>query len=224
MTEDQDKGYIFEVDFEYPKELHYEHNDYPLAVERGYVDETELSPYQKELKHKVPSSTGKVKKLIGTLKDKNNYVIHYRNLQRYLSLGLKLKRITKVLSLSQSHWLKKYIQMNTDVRSKATTDFEKDLYKLMNNAVFGKTVENVRNRINYRLIYNDDVKVGKLVSRYNFHDITTFNNNKQEFICVRHPPTSTNPSMLVFVSLTCQSILCMTSTTTLCLRNTDTKG
>jgi len=177
MTEDQDKGYIFQVDLEYPKELHDKHNDYPLAVESLCVDETELSPYQNALKEKVPSSVGKVRKLIGTLKDKKNYVIHYRNLQLYLSLGLKLKRITKALSFSQSHWLKKYIQMNTDMRSKATTDFEKDLYKLMNNVVFGKTMENVRNRINYRLIYNDDEKVGKLVSRYNFHDITTFNYN-----------------------------------------------
>jgi hypothetical protein len=88
MTEDQDKGYIFQVDLEYPEELHYEHNDYPLAVARGCVDKTELSPYQKELKDKVPSSIGKVQKLLGKMKDKNNYVIHYRNLQLYLSLGL----------------------------------------------------------------------------------------------------------------------------------------
>jgi hypothetical protein len=109
MTADQEKGYIFQVDLEYPKELHEKHNDYPLAVESLCVDETELSPYQNALKDKVPSSIGKVKKLIGTLKDKINYVIHYRNLQLYLSLGLKLKKITKLLSLrtirSEKHQL-----------------------------------------------------------------------------------------------------------------------
>jgi hypothetical protein len=177
MTEDQGKGYIFQVDLEYPEYLHEKHNSYPLAVESLLVNEDELSPYQKELREYVPASVGKVRKLIGTLKNKKNYVVHYRNLQLYLSLGLKLTKISKVLSFSQSPWLEKYIKMNTDMRTKATTDFEKDLYKLMNNAVFGKTMENVRNRINYKLIYNDDKKISKWVSRFNFHDITTFNNN-----------------------------------------------
>ena len=111
---------ILEVDLEYPKELHDLHNDYLLAPEQIEVDKT--------------------KKLIPNLWDKKNYVIHYENLKQCLKLGLKIGNIHRGIKFKESQWLKKYIALNTDLRTKARNEFEKDFFKLMNNSVFGKTM------------------------------------------------------------------------------------
>jgi hypothetical protein len=126
--ESNDKGYVLEVDIDYPNELHDSHNDYPLAPEHMIIN--------------------KIKKLTPNLNDKKNYVVHIANLQYYLSMGMILKNIHKVIEFNHSDWLAKYINFNSAMRQKATNDFEKDFYKLMNNAFYGKTMENVRNRNN----------------------------------------------------------------------------
>ena len=136
------KGLILEVDLEYPKELHDLHNDYPLAPEKIKVTYDMLSDYSKKIADKYNISTGLVHKLIPTLGNKKNYVLHYRNLQLYISLGLKLTKIHRVLEFNQSPWLKQYIDFNTEKRKNAKNAFEKDFFKLMNNSVFGKTMEN----------------------------------------------------------------------------------
>lgn len=174
---DSEIGYVFEVDMDYPEHLHDLHNDYPLAVENLRVNNEELSDYQRELLTYVPSTCGGVDKLIGTLKSKKNYVVHYRNLQLYLDLGLKLTAVHRCLSFEQSAWLKPYIDLNTKLRTESNNDFDKDFYKLMNNAVFGKTMENVRNRIDYKLMYDDDNKERKYISKFNFAGITHFNDH-----------------------------------------------
>ena len=112
--EDSEKGLILEVDLEYPKDLHNLHNDYPCAPEKVKVTEDMLSDYCKKIAEKHNISTGLVHKLIPTLSDKQKYVLHYRNLQLYLSLGLKLKKIHRVLEFNQSPWLKQYIDFNTE--------------------------------------------------------------------------------------------------------------
>ena len=145
-------GYMFEVDLEYPVELHDMHNDYPLAPERFAVREEMLSDYSKELLKKLGLKIGDVQKLIPNLMDKECYVVHYRTLQLYLSLGLKLKKVHRVLQFRQEKWMSKYIEKNTYLRGKAKNEFEKAFYKLMNNAVFGKTLENVRNRIDFKFV------------------------------------------------------------------------
>ena len=100
-----------------------------------------------------------------TLEDKNNYVTHYRNLQFYLKQGMKLKKVHRVLEFDQERWMKPYIEMNTEFRKEAKNDFEKNFYKLMNNSVFGKTMENLWNRVNIKLVRSEEEqKIRKLVA------------------------------------------------------------
>ena len=154
-NEDIDERFchILEVDLEYPEELHDLHNDLPVAPERMCVGNDMLSNYQKDLAEKLDLSTSsKVEKLVPNLMNKSKYIVHERNLKYYLKLGLKLTKIHRVLKLKQSKWLKDYIELNTEFRKQAKNDFEKDFYKIMINAVFGKTMENVRNRIDLELV------------------------------------------------------------------------
>ena len=107
-------GYILEVDLKYPNELHKLHKDYPLAAEKISVTNDILSKYYKEIADKYEIKVVDVKKLIPNLGNKTNYVVHYRNLQLYLSLGMKLTKIHRVLKFKQSDWMKKYIDFNTE--------------------------------------------------------------------------------------------------------------
>jgi len=96
----------------------------------------------------------KGKKLILSVRDKKHYVVHIRNLKYYLEMGLKLTEIHRTIKFKQSEWLKPWIDFNTDKRKQATNEFYKDLFKLMNNAVFGKTMENVRGHMEFELVDN----------------------------------------------------------------------
>ena len=148
---------ILEVDLEYPENLHDLHNDYPLCPE------------------KVKCKNG-VEKLIPNLRDKKNYVIHYKNLIQCLDMGLKIKHIHTGIKFVESEWMKPYIDKNTNLRAKAKNNFEKDFYKLMNNSVFGKTMENIRNRVNVKLV-NTKEKLRKLVAKPNFKSCKIFSEN-----------------------------------------------
>ena len=170
------KGIILEVDLEYPEKLHDLHNDYPLAPEKVKVTDNMLSNYCKKIADKYNISTGLVYKLIPTLSKKEKYVLHYRNLQLYIDLGLKLTKIHRVLEFDQSPWLKQYIDYNTEKRKNAKNDFEKDFFKLMNNSVFGKTMENLRKRVDVRLV-TDEKKLLKLTSKPTYVSSKIFNEN-----------------------------------------------
>ena len=152
VQDDADTGYFLEVDLEYPKELHDLHSDYPLAPEKMLISHEMLSPYQQQLKEDLGYKPARVEKLVPNLWNKEKYIIHYRNLKFYLAQGLKLQKIHRVLQFKQDAWLKSYIQHNTQLRAAAKNDFEKDFFKLLNNSVFGKTMEDVRRRINIKLI------------------------------------------------------------------------
>ena len=150
------KGYIFEVDLEYPSTLWEKHNDYPLAAEKMFVNGVE--------------------KLICHFKPRKNYVVHYRNLRQYLEMGMKITAVHRGISFYQSSWMEPYIKKNTELRKTAANNFEKDFFKLMNNSVFGKTIENIRKRQNIILVDNRK-KAEKLASHPNFERATIFDKN-----------------------------------------------
>ena len=151
-----DKGYILEVDVDYPSKLHKLHSDMPFLPERMKVDKTQ--------------------KLVCNLHDKKKYVVHISILKQALDHGLKIKKVHRVIEFNQEAWLKKYIDMNAELRKKASNDFEKDFFKLMNNAVFGKTMENVRKHRDIKLVKTDH-KRNKLVSEPNYHTMKLISEN-----------------------------------------------
>ena len=173
---DGKKRFILEVDLEYPQELHDMHNDYPVCPEKVKVSNDMLSGYCEKIAEKYKISIGLVSKLIPMLTDKKEYVLHYRNLQLYLDLGLKIKKIHRVLKFDQSPWLKQYINFNTKKRKNAKDSFEKDFFKLMNNSVLGKTMENLHKRVDVRLV-TDEKKLDKLTSKPTFVSSKIFNEN-----------------------------------------------
>ena len=118
INEKIDTGYFLEVDLKYPDELHELHNDYPLAPEKLAVTNDMLSKYCKKIADEHGIKVGNVKKLIPNLSNKTKYVLHYRNLQLYLSLGMKLTKIHRVLKFKQANWMKKYIDFNTKKKKK----------------------------------------------------------------------------------------------------------
>ena len=138
------------MDVRYPKRLHELHSDLPFLPGRMEIN--------------------KCKKLVCNLSNKKKYVIHVNSLKQALNHGLKLKKIHRVIEFNQKEWLKPYIDMNTELRKAAKNDFEKDLFKLMNNLVFGKTMENIRKHRDIKLVTTDK-KRSKLVSEPNYHTI-----------------------------------------------------
>ena len=149
-NESDTKGYILEVDVKYPKRLHELHSDLPFLSERMEVN--------------------KCKKLVCNLFNKKKYVAHIITLKQALNHGLKLEKIHRVIEFNQEAWLKPYIDRNTELRKEAKNDFEKDPFKLMNNSVFGKTMENIRKHRDTKLVTTDK-KRSKLVSEPNYHTI-----------------------------------------------------
>ena len=173
ITENSKFGYILEVDLEYPCKLHDTHNSYPLAPEHLEITNDTLSPFQRE---NVPPQCGKTRKLAPNLNNKEKYVIHYRNLQLYVKLGIQIKKIHRVIEFEQDCWMKPYIDLNTELRREAVQNGDKvgkDLFKLFNNAVFGKTMENLRNRINFEVVILRKIAL-KRIAKQNFKLIITF--------------------------------------------------
>ena len=116
---------------------------------------------------------GKVEKLVPNLKDKRRYVLHIKTLNQALKHGLKLKKVHRVIEFQHSNWMKLYIMLNTKLRTAARNEFEKDFFKLMNNSVFGKGMENIRNHKDMKLVASRE-KYAKYVMKANFKDGHTF--------------------------------------------------
>ena len=167
LKKNSSDGYILEVDLEYSDELQELHNDYSLALEKLTIIHNMLSNYCCNITNYYGTKISSVNKLLPNLGNKSKYVLHYKNLQLYLSLEMKLVNIHRILKSKQLDWLKTHIDINTDTRKNVANSFEKDFYKLMNNSVYGKTMENLTKRINVRLIISaKDYK--KYVSKQSF--------------------------------------------------------
>ena len=150
-------GYVLEVDVKYPRELHDLHNDLPFMCEKIRVKGPAVAG----------ASPSGVEKLVPNLHDKKKYVIHVKALKQALDHGLVLERIHRVIQFKQSAWMKGYIDFNTRLRTVAKYDFEKDFYKLRNNSVFGKTIENIRRHRDIKLLNNKEDHL-KQVMKPNF--------------------------------------------------------
>ena len=155
-------GYIFDCDLEYSEKLHDLHDEFPFCPQNLSIKDGWLSSYQKEMKEKF-NIKGSSKKLCLTLHDKENYIVHYRNLQFYLSHGLEIKKVNRVLQFEQSDWLRPYINLNSKLRREANSKFEESFPKLMNNSFFGKTCQNKRKYTNIKLVTSAD-EAKKLIS------------------------------------------------------------
>ena len=169
--DDDNFAYILEVDLEYPEHLHDLHSDYPLAPENMTVKESYLSDHQRALyRHyyngKEPKDE-KTPKLILNLHDKEKYVVHIKTLRFYLEKGMILKKVHRAVKFKQRAWLKPWIDFNTNKRKEAKNDFEKDMFKLMNNAVYGKTMENVRNHMDFELVSTKE-RIQKSINNPNY--------------------------------------------------------
>lgn len=168
IPDDAEFGFILEVDLLYPEELHCTHNDYPFCAEKF-----------------IPPG-GTTSKLVPNLYSKYYYVIHYVHLKTCLNHGLILRKIHRVVTFRQSKFLAQYIDLNTELRKKAKTPFQQDLFKLMNNSVFGKTLEDNERRVDVKLVNqwhdntnrtNRSLSAAKLIARPNFHSATIFSEN-----------------------------------------------
>ena len=139
----------------------------------------------------------KVNKLIPNLNDKKKYVVHYKTLKQYVDLGLKITKIHRGIKFNEKPWLKDYIQLNTDLRTKGTTEFEKDFFKLMNNSVFGKTMENIRNRVDVRLVTREN-ELEKLAKKANFEKTNIFT---EKLIAVHMRKTTINLMKPIYLGM-----------------------
>ena len=173
---DDGKGMVLEVDLEYPNELHDLHNGYPLAPESKEIDASMLSDYAKNIAEKFQLTIGGVRKLITSLGPRKKYVLHVRNLKLYTDLGMKLTKVHRAVTFKQACWLKDYIDFNTKKRSASKNTFEKNFFKLMNNSIYGKTMENIRKRVDVKLVSSKDDLV-KLVASPCFQSHRIMNEN-----------------------------------------------
>ena len=172
MNSEDEKGFILEVDLEYPRHLHNSHQQFPLAPESFDITYQLLSEYAKQFVEPSYKSS----KLCQTLLNKDKYVLHIEALRYYMAKGLKVSKVHRAVSFSQSPWLAKYISHNTELRKKASSEFEKDFYKLLNNSIYGKTLQNNRKHIDVRVVTSEK-KCQKLTAKPQFKRFEIISDN-----------------------------------------------
>ena len=160
---DSDVGHVLEVDIDIPENLHDKFADFPLLTDQ------EIPPGKKD------------KKLLATLYNKKNYTIHIDNLKYAMSQGYELKKIHRVLRFKQKAFLKDYIELNMSLRSRATNDFEKNFYKLMCNSIFGRSIMNKRNFVDFQIVKKWSL-AKKRIARPNFSRSVIFSEDCVGFL------------------------------------------
>ena len=175
VEDDAKYGFFLEVDLEYPPHLHDLHNDLPLAPEKIVIPNEALSPYQTNLLTNAYRSA-KIPKLIPNFYKKESYVTHYRNLKYYLKMGMVLKKVHRVLSFRQEAWIRPYVSFNTEKRQQATSTSQKNFFKFLNNALFGRTMMNLRKQCN-AVLTMDEKRAVNLMSKPNFVSFNLINDD-----------------------------------------------
>ena len=206
IKENSKIGYILEVDLHYSKELHDIHNDYPLFSEHISFNYTMLSNYFKDILDKYNIKVGGVKKLIPNLYDKIRYPVHYKKLKYYLSLGMKLVKIHRIFTFKQKNWLKVFTDFNTQKRRESNDEFNKNLYKIFNNCIYGKNIENPRKKINVKLL-NDKKKYQKIINKPNFISQKIIDKNLVAVHCNKKILNLNKPIYVVFCILELPKLL-----------------
>ena len=171
LDEEGEWGYTLEVDLGYPEHLHHSTADFPLAPESDEITDNMFSTFMKDFHETLnPNKTYKSsRKLLLTQFNREHYFVHFAVLKFYLAMGLTLNKVHRVIKYKQKAWLREYIDYNSKQRALSNNDFDKAFYKLKNNALFGKTMEDVRKRMNYKLVTDED-KFVKLANSPLFHD------------------------------------------------------
>ena len=167
--DDSDIGYFVEVDLKYPDDIKEKTKIFPFCPENKIIPKDKYNDYMTKIQ---PKNYTKSKKLICNWTDKKNYLVQYGMLKFYVIHGTIVDKIHEIISYKESKWLEKYINFNTQKRNRAKNEFEKDFYKLLNNAFYGKTMENVRKRLRLEFFKKDDYKeIIKQQSKLTFEGI-----------------------------------------------------
>ena len=203
--DDSDIGYFVEVDLKYPDNIKQKTKNFPFAPENKKINPDTFNEYMKEIKSDNYTPT---KKLICDWPDKKNYLIHWRMLKFYIRHCMIVHKIHNIISFKQSRWLEKYISFNTQKRNKAKNDFEKDFYKFLNNAFYGKTMENVRNHLKIELLKKDDYReIIKQQSTLTFNGIHKSYENCDSYTFKQNEVLTDKPIYLGFSVLELSKLL-----------------
>ena len=203
--DDSNIGYFIEVDLTYPNNLKEKTKNFPFCSENKKINPHDFNDYMKEIK---PDTYIQSSKFICDWSDKKNYLIQYRMLKFYIRHGMIIDKVHNIISFKQSKWLEKYISFNTQKRNKAKNDFEKDFYKLLNNAFYGKTMENVRNRLKKKFIKKDDHKeIIKQQSKLTFNGIHKSYENCDSYTFKQNEVLMDKPIYLGFTVLELSKLL-----------------
>ena len=181
-TPDSPVGYFLNIKAHFPVHNHEYLNDLPPAVDNIAVKKSWLSPKNKILVEKLDGNRfSETKKLVPHLGIRDDYVIHYQELQYYIKLGMVVDEVSEIMSFKQTNWLAPYIDFNTKLRQKAENDFEKDFFKLMNNSVYGKTMENVKKYQDVKIMSvqsdSDEKKFRKKIRKPSFQYARQFSDS-----------------------------------------------
>ena len=203
--DDSDIGYFVEVDLTYPNNIKEKTKNFPFCPENKKINPDDFNDYMKEIK---PDTYIQNKKLICDWSDKKNYLVHYRMLKFYIKHGMVVDKVHNIISFRQSKWLEKFINFNTQKRNQAVNDFEKDFYKLLNNAFYGKTMENVRNRLKIKFVKKDDYReIVKQQSKLTFNGIHKSYENCDSYTFKQNEVLMDKPIYLGFTVLELSKLL-----------------
>ena len=203
--DDSDIGYVVEVDLKYPDNIKQKTKNFPFTPMNKKINPDKFNDYMKEIK---PDTYIQTSKLICDWSDKKNYLVHYRMLKFFIRHGMIVGKVHTVISFKQSRWLEKYINFNTQKRNQAKNDFEKDFYKLLNNAFYGKTMENVRNRLKIKFIKKDNYrKIIEYQSKLTFSGIHKSYENCDSYTIKQNEVLMDKPIYLGFTVLELSKLL-----------------